>query len=322
MKIHKRTGMGLLLVLIGLTLVLAAVLPSRREAGRWERGRGLGSKGTVGVIRIEGTITDDESGWGGTTNSLRRIMEKMQNARQDNTVAAVVIRINSPGGSAAAAQEVAKEVQRLKESGKTVVISMGDVAASAAYWIASQGDAIVANPATITGSIGVIMQWQSFEELLKKIGVQSETIKSGPHKDIGSPLRPMTSEEREILQNIVDDTYEQFLSDVARGREGKISAERVRELADGRIFTGRQALEEGLVDSLGNFYDAVRIAAAMGGIEGEPQVREFGEESPWEVFFSNLAAFFQGGESTIFRLPVIKTSLKLPTEEFPSTSPQ
>lgn len=314
MKVHKRLGMAALLALIGLTLAAAAVLPLRREAGPWERGQGPGSRGAVGVIRIEGVITDEEAGWTGAAGSLRRTLEKLREARRDSAVAAVVIRINSPGGSAAAAQEIAKEVQRLRESGKTVVVSMGDVAASAAYWIASQGDVIVANPATVTGSIGVIMQWQSLEELLEKLGVQSETVKSGPFKDMGSPLRPATPEERKILQGIVNDTYEQFLADVAQGREGRLSPQRARELADGRIFTGRQALEEGLVDSLGNFYDAVRIAGVRAGLGEEPQLKELGAETPWEMFFSGFRALFSGKESVILRLPEIRTEIKAETD--------
>lgn len=284
---NKRMLMGAMLGLVGLTLVLALALPVGREG---ESRGSVKPAGTVGIIRIEGVIMG-ESGGGlmSEPGNVQKIMSELRSAQQDEAVKSVVIRINSPGGSSAAAQEIVKEVQRLKQSGKKVVVSMGDVAASAGYWIASPADAIVANPSTLTGSIGVIMMWQNFERLLDKVGIDSEVIKSGPYKDVGSPVRAPSSNERELLQEIVDDTYQQFLDDLIKYRTGKISPEKLTEVADGRVLTGRQAYDLGLVDEMGNFYDAVRLAGKLAEIEGEPELKEYTTTTPWERFFSRLA---------------------------------
>ena len=188
-------------------------------------------------------------------------MRQFRKARQDDSVQAVLLRVNSPGGSAAATQEAAAELQKLKDSGKPVVVSMGDTAASGAYWLAAYGDKIYANPSTITGSIGVYMSYYDVQGLSEKLGVREEKIKSGPHKDIFSPFRPMTEEERRLTQNMVDDMYEQFVAVVAEQRH--MDGEKVRSLADGRVFTGVQAKEAGLVDELGNYYDALGYAGTL-----------------------------------------------------------
>ncbi|NPV90747.1 MAG: signal peptide peptidase SppA [Firmicutes bacterium] len=269
-----------------------AIPVDKRNAGKM----GAAQDSQVGVIRIEGTITGSTSqGWMTTQGSAGQILEQLRAAQKDTGVKAVVIRVNSPGGSAAAAQEIVEEIQRLRQSGKVVVVSMGDMAASAGYWIAAQADTVVANPTTLTGSIGVIMQWENLEELFKKLGISSEVIKSGAFKDIGSATRPLTEEERELLQGLVDDTYQQFFDDVALRREGKITRERLAQVADGRVFTGRQAKELGLVDELGNFYDAVDKAGALAGIEGEPKLKEYSTETALERFFSGLSSMAPGG---------------------------
>jgi protease-4 len=169
-------------------------------------------------------------------------------------------------------QEIYQEVRSIREKGKKVVVSMGSVAASGGYYIAAASDKIVANPGTLTGSIGVIMELANVEGLLQKIGVQSVVIKSGRHKDIASPFRKMTPEERELIQKVLDDVHDQFIDAVAEGRSMQPSE--VRALADGRIFTGRQAKEKGLVDELGGLQDAVRIAGEMIGARGEPKLVE------------------------------------------------
>ena len=195
-----------------------------------------------------------------------------QAGRQRTSCAAArQLRVNSPGGSAAATQEAAAELQKLKDSGKPVVVSMGDTAASGAYWLAAYGDKIYANPSTITGSIGVYMSYYDVQGLSEKLGVREEKIKSGPHKDIFSPFRPMTEEERRLTQNMVDDMYEQFVAVVAEQRH--MDGEKVRSLADGRVFTGVQAKEAGLVDELGNYYDALGYAGSGQGGDGDVRRR-------------------------------------------------
>ena len=219
----------------------------------------------VAVIRVNGPIVggdDADMAWGSSSSTTSgALMRQFRKARQDDSVQAVLLRVNSPGGSAAATQEAAAELQKLKDSGKPVVVSMGDTAASGAYWLAAYGDKIYANPSTITGSIGVYMSYYDVQGLSEKLGVREEKIKSGPHKDIFSPFRPMTEEERQLTQNMVDDMYEQFVAVVAEQRH--MDSEKARSLADGRVFTGVQAKEAGLVDELGNYYDALGYAGTL-----------------------------------------------------------
>lgn len=219
----------------------------------------------VAVIRVNGPIVggdDADMAWGSPSSTTSgALMRQFRKARQDDSVQAVLLRVNSPGGSAAATQEAAAELQKLKDSGKPVVVSMGDTAASGAYWLAAYGDKIYANPSTITGSIGVYMSYYDVQGLSEKLGVREEKIKSGPHKDIFSPFRPMTEEERRLTQNMVDDMYEQFVAVVAEQRH--MDGEKVRSLADGQVFTGVQAKEAGLVDELGNYYDALGYAGTL-----------------------------------------------------------
>jgi len=216
----------------------------------------LGEK--VAVVEVEGVI-----------ESSKETIERLIDFRDDETIKAIVLRIDSPGGGVGPSQEIYEEVKKAAEI-KPLVVSMGSVAASGGYYIAAPAQRIVANPGTITGSIGVIMEFANFQELLDKIGLKSQVVKSGEHKDIGSPTRPMTEEDRRILQSLIDDVHQQFIAAVAEGR--KLSPERARALADGRIFSGRQAQQYGLVDELGNLQDAVAVAASLAGIEGEPKV--------------------------------------------------
>lgn len=196
-----------------------------------------------------------------STTTSGALMRQFRKARKDDSVKAVLLRIDSPGGSAAATQEAAEELRRLKEDGKPVVVSMGDTAASGAYWLAAYGDRIYANPSTITGSIGVYMSYYDLQGLSQKIGISEEKIKSGAHKDIFSPFRPMTDEERQLTQAMVNNMYEQFVDVVAEERHMDEST--VRTLADGRVFTGAQAKQAGLVDEMGNYYDALAYAAQL-----------------------------------------------------------
>ncbi len=208
----------------------------------------------VGVVSIQGPITDS-----------REVIRQLKVLRESEAVKAIVVRINSPGGAVGPSQEIYREVMKTRQT-KKVVASMGAVAASGGYYIAAAADRIMANPGTITGSIGVIMGFTNFRQLMEKIGLRPIIIKSGPYKDIGSPTRPMTDEEKALLQQVIDQIHQQFIQAVSTGRN--LEKERVAELADGRIYTGQQARELGLVDSLGNFEDAVQLAGKLGGISG------------------------------------------------------
>jgi protease-4 len=212
----------------------------------------------VAVIEVKGVIAN-----------VRETIENLAEFSRDETVKAVVLRIESPGGGVSSSQELYKEIGRTAKQ-KPVVASMGSVAASGGYYIAAAAQKIYANPGTITGSIGVILQFTNFEELFRKIGFRMEIVKSGVYKDVGNPSREMTPEERAYLQEMIDNVHQQFVRDVAQGRGMQV--EKVQEVADGRIFTGEQAKELGLVDELGNLKDAIDAAAKMAAIEGEPKV--------------------------------------------------
>ncbi|RMD59863.1 MAG: signal peptide peptidase SppA [Nitrospirae bacterium] len=218
----------------------------------------LPQRDKIGVVKVEGVIKDAET----TVNQLRELGD-------DESIKAVVIRVNSPGGGVAPSQEIYQEIKGLKKK-KKVLVSMGSVAASGGYYISCAADKIVANPGTLTGSIGVIMEIPNFEELMKKLGIKTEVIKSGKHKDLASSFRELSPEERKILQGVLDDVYYQFVNAVAQGRN--MEYEKVKKLADGRIFTGKQAKELGLVDELGGLRHTIKLAADMVGIKGEPKV--------------------------------------------------
>jgi protease-4 len=221
-------------------------------------GRSFHLRVKVGVVRIEGVIVDSSD-----------TIDKIDEFANDDGIGAVVLRINSPGGGVAASQEIYQSVRELRKK-KKVVASMGAVAASGGYLIATAADKIVANPGTITGSISAVMQFADIQELMKKVGVRSSVVKSGKFKDIGSPVREMTLEEKQLIQGIVDDIYDQFTHTISENR--KIPLEAILNLADGRIFSGRQALALKLVDELGGLQDAVFLAGRLGGMEGKPAI--------------------------------------------------
>jgi len=212
----------------------------------------------IGVVEINGMLSGSDP-----------VVRQLVSFKKDDSIKAVILRVDSPGGAVAPSQEIHDEVIRVAAK-KPAVVSMASVAASGGYYVSIPAHRIVANPGTITGSIGVIMQLTNLEELYGKLGLKSLVVKSGEHKDIASPFRPMSSEDRKILQGVIDDIYDQFVSAVAEGRN--LPVEKVRNLADGRIFTGRQAKEIGLVDELGGMQDAVGIAKDLAGISGEPKL--------------------------------------------------
>lgn len=255
----------------------------------------VGTKGKVAVIKISGPITggdSDSMNFSSSDNATSgSLMRQFRQARKDDTVKAVLLRIDSPGGSAAATQEAATELQRLKDSGKPVVVSMGDTAASGAYWLAAYGDKVYANPSTITGSIGVYMSYYDLQGLSDKVGVKEEKIKSGAHKDIFSPFRPMTDEERQLTQDMVNNMYDQFVTVVAKERH--MDEGTVRQLADGRVFTGIQAKQAGLVDELGNYYDALAYTGTLIGANPDKVPTVTYDDTP------TLQSFLRGNFSAL-----------------------
>jgi protease-4 len=214
---------------------------------------GFGQK--VGVIEITGVIADS-----------RKILEQIRTFRKNSAVKSIVVRIDSPGGGVGPSQEIYQEIRKTVAQ-KKVIASMGGIAASGGYYIAAAADGIVANPGTITGSIGVILGYTNFEQLFQKIGLRPVVVKSGEYKDIASPVRDMTDAEKEILQNFSDTVHAQFIDHVAEARQ--LPAEEVRKFADGRIFSGETAKDLKLIDRLGNFEDAVEWAGRLGGITGD-----------------------------------------------------
>jgi protease-4 len=229
----------------------------------------------VALIPVRGVITaTSDSPVGNSTSSSDDIVKAIRRARKDN-VKAILMPINSPGGSAAASQEVYAELMRTrKETAIQIVASMGDVAASGGYYVASAAHHIVANPSTLTGSIGVIIQSTQVSGLLNTIGVRPVTFKSGTYKDILSPFRDPTEGERALVEDMIQDTYQQFLDAIVAGRRN-LPLTALKPLADGRIFTGAQALKAGLIDSLGNYSDALKKAAELAKIQGEPTVKNY-----------------------------------------------
>jgi len=223
----------------------------------------LGSK--IALVRIEGPIMDS-----------RDIVEEIKERTRDQSIKAIILRIDSPGGAVAPSQEIYEQVKKAVAV-KKVVVSMGSLAASGGYYISAPADLIIANPGTLTGSIGVIMEIPNIEGLMSKIGVTTEVIKSGKHKDMASVFRKMGDEERALLQGVMDNVHEQFIKAVATGR--KLKVEDVRLIADGRIFSGEQAKEQKLVDELGTLEDAVRKTADLVGISGEPDLVEKKEKA-------------------------------------------
>jgi len=230
-------------VVLGLLVTLSQKVP-------------LGEK--VAVVEVTGMIVDAAD-----------TIEELKAYSRDASVKAIILRINSPGGAVAPAQEIYTEILKAKTK-KKVIASMGAVAASGGYYIAAPADRIVANPGTLTGSIGVIMELPNVSGLMEKIGIQTQVIKSGSHKDMASVFKKLTPQEREILQSVLDDVHNQFIQAVSDGRN--MAVEDIRKLADGRIFTGKKALELGLIDELGNMEDAIMVAGKLTGIQGEPEV--------------------------------------------------
>ncbi|HMB17111.1 MAG TPA: signal peptide peptidase SppA [Pelovirga sp.] len=216
------------------------------------------SSSQIGVLDVSGMVSNE-----------RLIIRQIDNFRDTKSVKAIVLRIDSPGGAVGSSQEIYHELKKLAQE-KPLIVSFGTVAASGGYYLAMAGEWIFANPGTITGSIGVVMSFPDYQELMGKVGIRSEVVKSGPYKDLGSATRDMTADERDLLQEMIGDVHLQFVEAVSEGRN--IPVAELAPYVDGRIFTGRQALKIGLIDELGSFNDAVDHAAQRAGLGDEPDL--------------------------------------------------
>jgi len=256
----RKTVIVLVIVAAALLAVMLALFLAFAVAGSASDVSGLKTWGKgLGYVEIDGTIVD-------ATETIRQLKALEHNSQ----VRGILIRVDSPGGVVTPSHEIYEEIRRVRNGGMPIIVSMGTLAASGGYYVSAPATRIVANPQTLTGSIGVIMEFPVLKGVMDKIGVKVEVVKSRVHKDIGSPFRDMTDQDRELLQGVVTDAYDQFVTIVSTER--KIPEDSVRAFADGRIMTGRQALALGLVDTLGTFEDAKRIAASLCGIEGEPRL--------------------------------------------------
>ena len=274
MQRKRKVALGVAAGVLVLTVVIAGAIepPTALPPERWEERvlQGTG-QAKVAVLQVRGEIVTGRDPTASLASS-DLVVSQLRQARRDPDVAAVILRLDTPGGSVVASDEILAAIRDVQEAGKPVVASMADVAASGGYFIASGADRIVANPSTITGSIGVIMVLLNLEGAAGKLGVDPVVIKSGRFKDIGSPFREMTKEERGILQALIDEAYERFVGVVAEGRQ--MPAEEVRALADGRLLSGQQAHDAGLIDQLGGIDEAIATARELAGV-GEATVVEY-----------------------------------------------
>ena len=275
MSLKKHSILFVVIILVIAALFFGAVMTATQFFLGQSSNLPFSSK--IGVITISGTISDSS-----------QIISQIIEFRKDKRIKAIIIRIDSPGGGVGASQEIYREIRRTIPV-KKVITSMGGIAASGGYYIASASDKIVANPGTLTGSIGVIMEFLQLHELSQKIGVSMEIIKGGEYKDIGSPYRKFTEKDKRLLEGIISEIREQFINAVAQGRN--LPVDTVKEIADGRIISGATAKELGLVDLLGNFQDAVDLAKEMTGIKGDAELvyqKKRGSRL-WEYFLKNTA---------------------------------
>jgi protease IV len=279
----SRTGIAVffLICIVLMFIVVVGLLSIGKDKGSDDGAlSGLFSGANkIGVVQIEGPIT-----------SSNQTMKQLRKFRKQKSVKAILVRINSPGGSVAPAQEIYRELGKTR-SRKPVVVSMETLGTSAAYYIASNADEIYCSRGTITGSIGVIMVMTDIHKVIEKVGVGVNIIKAGKFKDIGTGTRPITVEERTLLENFAKHLHKQFIDDVAQARSGKIERDKLEAAADGSFFSGERAKELGLVDSIGNFYDAVEAAAKRGGIKDDPELvyPKKGWENYMDVLFDSMS---------------------------------
>jgi protease-4 len=290
-------ALAIVILVVGAALVLWMLRGDKSSAAMkptpWEVEVVSGS-GSQQVLQlyVEGIITEEES-WNSTFN-YNALLSQLNQAKDDPNIKAIVVRINSPGGAVVPTDELHRKLKQIKkETGKPIVISMGSYAASGGYYIATAGDIIYANPSTLTGSLGVIASYINYSELAQKYGVKENVIKSGKFKDIGNPMRDMTQDERALLQTMINESYEQFVSVIAEGRE--MSKEKVRQLADGRVYSGKQAKANGLIDKFGTLEDATEAAKKLAGLKEATVIRyqePFGFSRLFSSFSAKLSASF------------------------------
>jgi protease-4 len=263
----------------------------------------------IGVVKMYGEIftTTTDSPFSIKFRTSDYIVNRLDALNRNKKVKAIIVRINSPGGAVAASQEIYNKIMEIREGGKPIVASMADIAASGGYYVASAADYIVANPGTLTGSIGVIIMNLNFQKLMEKWGIGATIFKSGEYKDILAFYRDMEEKEREILQNLVDTVHNQFIDAVANGRN--LPDESVRDIADGRIVTGEEAVRLNLVDEIGDYHVAVQIAKEMAGIEGEVELLD--RELYWDSLFQLLAT---SSIDRIFHVLGLETAGSLPVK--------
>ncbi len=287
-------ALGLLVVTAGLVALVVAVGTSRSSVSPAptyeEEYVSGGGPEKIAVVPVEGVIAPADSTVPGTepTSTPEGLADALQQAQDDASVAAVVLEVDSPGGGVTASDEMHQSILDFKQqTGKPVVVSMGDVAASGGYYISTAADKIVANETTLTGSLGVILELNNFTELAKRYGYKQVIIKSGKFKDMGSPFRDLTPDERRILQSIVDESYDQIVHVIVEGRG--LPEERVREIADGRVYSAEQAKELGLVDSFGELDEAAGVAQRLAGLKEATVVRYVERPSLREALLARLA---------------------------------
>jgi protease IV len=286
--------LGILLALAivgtGLTLLfIAAFSPSHEKTETiWS-----GSGGRVAVVELRGVIASSED-----------VVRQLRKYRRDESIKAILLHVDSPGGAVVPSQEMYEEVRRTRDGGKPVVVSMGSLAASGGYYVACGASRLVANKGTLTGSIGVISEFLQLEDALGKLGIGVKTIKSGKLKDAGTPMRKMNEADQQYFQDLMDDVHRQFKDVVATERH--LSPKVVAQLADGRVFTGEQAVENGLVDTIGTFQDAVEIAGELAGISGEPSlVRERKRISWLESMLGDAAESVNDLKQELLNRPIL-----------------
>jgi protease-4 len=288
-------GIFLSLIFIGFVFLgfcLLAFTAALKFSSGENTSHGSGDK--IAVVEINDVIMTSE-----------KTVEQIKKYREDKSIKAIIIRMNTPGGGVAASQEIYEEVKKTRDSGKIIVVSMGSLAASGGYYISMGSSLIVANPGTLTGSIGVIAQFLSIKDLAEKLGLNQTVIKSGELKDAGNPFREMNDKDKAYFQDVVDNSFGQFLDVVSKER--KMPMDKLMQYANGRVFTGLQAKEYGLIDSLGTFEDAIRITSKMAGIEGEPRiVREKKKISLFETIIGGTMEDVTGIKEKLFEEPILQ----------------
>ncbi len=278
------------LIFVGISFIFFASVIKQERTEYYS----IGSGDKIGLMEINDVIISSEG-----------VVQQIKKFRDDKSIKAILLRINSPGGGVASSQEIYEEVKRTRDGGKTVVVSMGSIAASGGYYIACGSNLIVANPGTLTGSIGVIARFISVKDLADKLGIEETVVKSGELKDSGDPFKKMTEKDKEYFQEVVNNTFEQFIDVVVKER--KLDRDSLLKFADGRVFTGVQAKEIGLIDTLGTLEDAIRITAKLAGIEGEPRIiKERRRFSIFERLIGTSVDDITGLKQKLFSEPILQ----------------